>query len=130
MPFLEWSDDFLTGIRKMDEQHKEWLRILNKFYDTVNMENLPEKLAALLDEAIAYTEFHFREEEAMLAKHRFPDLTLQKKEHERIKKELLAFKGRLEGDLLYISKPVTDDMKDWFYNHVTGLDRNYGSLPE
>ena len=130
MPFLEWSDEFLTGNNKMDQQHKEWLRILNDFYDTLNMDNLQENLIRMLDDAIHYAYFHFKEEEAFMAKHNFQDLAIQKKEHAWMKKELLDFKIRFKEDMLYISQPVTDEMKKWFFDHVTGLDKNYGKLPQ
>ena len=126
MPYREWSDDFLTGNSKMDQQHKEGLKILNEFYDTLNMENLYPNLIRLLDNAIAYTEYHFKDEEDYMAKHHSHDLVIQKKEHTQIKEELLAFKKRLDDDLLYISQPVTNKIKKWIEGHLTELDKNYG----
>ena len=125
MPFQEWSDDFLTGNSRIDQHHKEWLGIINEFYDTLNMGNLHPNLIRLLDKAIAYADYHFKNEEGLMEKHNFQNHIHLKKEDDQLKEELMSFKKRLENDRLYISQPVTNAMKKWFYQHVTGHNINY-----
>ena len=39
MSLIKWDDSYSTGIQKMDEQHKHWMEVINRFYDELNTKN-------------------------------------------------------------------------------------------
>ena len=80
----------------------------------------------LLDDAIQYTSFHFSQEEELMARHGYPHLEEQKKEHNAIKEKLNSYRDMLVQGKLNVSQPITREMKSWFNNHITNMDKEYG----
>lgn len=127
MALIKWNDDYSTGIQEMDEQHKKWMEIINRFYDNLSRKDLKTNMSQLLNEAIDYTAFHFREEEALMKKMGYPGIQEQEEEHERIRSVLDEYKIRLQRGTLNVSQPLTNELKSWFSSHITDLDKEYGS---
>jgi len=126
MSLIKWNDSYSTGIQKMDEQHKHWMEVINRFYDELNTKNFKDNTMKLLDDAIQYTSFHFSQEEELMAKHGYPHLEEQKKEHNAIKEKLNSYRDMLVQGKLNVSQPITREMKSWFNNHITNMDKEYG----
>lgn len=126
MPLIKWKENYNTGISSMDAQHQTWVSIINEFYDQLNKEANKKNLEKLLEKAINYTNYHFEEEESMMEKHNFSGLAEQKKEHDEIREKLREFKERFDKGRLYISIPVTTELKSWFQHHITEMDKEYG----
>ncbi len=126
MPLLKWDDSYSTGIERMDDQHKKWINIINRFYDDLNNVGFKDNTKKLLDDAIEYTHHHFSQEEELMKKMNYPKLAEHHAEHERIKKKLVDFKQALEKGALNVSQPITNELKNWFREHVTALDKEYG----
>ncbi len=128
MPLLHWDEKYSTGIREMDEQHKKWMELINRFYDRINDVKLQDNMKDTLKEAIDYTVYHFDQEEKFMADKGYSKLSEQKKEHERIKNKLFEFQDLLDHDKLVVSSPLTREMKSWFNEHITNMDKEYGDL--
>lgn len=59
-----WNDNFATGIELIDQQHQQLVNILNRLArHTVSGVMTKEQLWGVLDELVAYTDYHFRAEE-------------------------------------------------------------------
>ncbi len=129
MSFLQWNDSYKLGVPAMDEQHKEWLAILNRFYDHLTREDNSENLIHLLDEAIAYTNYHFSQEEAYMQGIGYPKLTDQHERHEKIKQFLQEQRKKMEAHRVVISMPVTSEMRTWFSDHILKEDKGYADFP-
>ena len=63
----EFTDDYLTGIPSVDEQHSKLFDLTNECYELV-MESAADdkydKIVEILDELAAYAGTHFESEEA------------------------------------------------------------------
>ena len=125
MGFLSWEAKYEFGIPEIDNQHKKWLTILNRFYDSVGKVDLGSKVKDLVVEAIEYTSYHFKEEEKFMEKMKFPHLSEQKKMHQEIITMLTSFKNDIENKKTIISMAVTNEMKKWFKEHILIEDMKY-----
>ena len=79
-----------------------------------------------LESLLAYTQQHFAEEEAMMARAAFPDLASHKELHTR----LLASASKLAQD--YLKEQSTERgerlanfLKGWLSGHILGVDKSY-----
>jgi hemerythrin len=96
-----WLTSWSTGIKKMDDQHKELLTLIDKLID-VGIFN--DKVGEVLDEIIEYSSFHFYEEEKYLEKHQFPHYKKHMVSHQNLTQELNIIKkyfnrhGRFKQD--------------------------------
>ncbi len=63
-----WNSNFETGIKIIDEQHQEIVRLLNKLAGTLVSDD-PLEIERVFDELAAYANFHFETEEALWAEY-------------------------------------------------------------
>jgi len=126
MGFMKWNDSYKIGVDAMDKQHQKWLSILNDFYDNMDDKKITDNMIKMLDEAIRYTLFHFKEEEAYMTRIGYPKLVDQKKKHAEIAGKLKGYKDQLSSGKTVMSVAVTSEMKKWFNEHITNDDKAYG----
>ncbi len=125
MSFLEWSSEYEFGIPEMDKQHKRWLELLNTFYDNLESKNMKKHLLKMLDEAIEYTHYHFKEEEALMSTIGYPALQDQKMLHKEIAKKIENFREKIAADKEVVSMVITNEFKSWFKTHILIEDKKY-----
>ncbi len=123
---ISWNKKIETGIKKFDDQHKELVRLLNKFYTAVNEGRSKAVLGEVLNELANYTVYHFQSEEDAFRQFNFPD----KDEHIRIHKELvnqvLKVIKDFESGKDVVSVNLLQFLKEWVVRHIMGDDMKYG----
>jgi len=122
---LEWRQVYETGIKKIDEQHKELFQVLKQISDAP----IHEKSMVLKDtlqKAIDYSTYHFKEEEEYWEKIHLPKNMIDKHRIEHIKysKYLNDLLNHFH-DGLFLSMTITDFLKEWMIGHVLGEDQEY-----
>lgn len=125
-PFFYWRDVYSVYVSEMDNHHKVLFERANKFLEAVNSDKKNKAVNEALSFLIEYTEFHFKEEEALQRKHKYPDHKEHKKEHEQLVKDVLLFKNQMVNNEIRISKKLIEFFKDWIIDHILTKDRKYG----
>jgi hemerythrin len=128
MALLIWQTEYDFGIPEIDRQHRRWIELLNAFYDGLQEREVKTRLLTMLDEAIDYTEYHFREEEAMMSGMGYEALADQMRLHAEIGEKIRQFRKKISEDKPIVSMAVTNEFKDWFKNHILGEDKKYVEL--
>ncbi len=91
MPFMEWSEKLVTGVKECDEQHKKLVSLVNELYDAMKQGKGKEVIDKALDELVKYASYHFTTEETLMSKYGFPELSAHKREHENFKAKIKEF---------------------------------------
>lgn len=63
---VQWSEEYVIGIEKIDEQHKRLFEIANEAYKLLKDQFLIDKydrIVAIIKELKDYTKYHFQYEE-------------------------------------------------------------------
>ena len=60
-----WHDSFNTGLPEIDAQHRVLVGLLNELASHVAFSSDYSELGRIIDELLAYTDYHFRTEEAV-----------------------------------------------------------------
>lgn len=122
---ISWSKKIETGIKKFDDQHKELVRLLNKFYAAINEGRSKAVLGEILNELANYTVYHFQSEEDAFRLFNFPE----KDEHIRIHKDLvnqvLKVIKDFESGKDVVSVNLLQFLKEWVVKHIMGDDMKY-----
>lgn len=130
-----FTEDCLTGISQIDEEHEKLFSLLNQTMELLQNEILQDKyhqVRAVLEELKAYADTHFANEEAYMAAINDPELAIQKKQH-------MAFREKI--DMMDFSN--IDDLEDqqealmeltqyltrWLYRHILSSDIMIGKMP-
>ena len=122
----EFTDDYLTGIPSVDEQHNKLFDLTNECYELV-MESAADdkydKIVEILDELAAYAGTHFESEEAYAESvgdpHRFSHRAL----HLRFMKKIseIDLEKVDENQQEYLLN-ILDFLARWLFDHIKGRD--------
>ncbi len=126
-----FTDEYLTGISFIDEEHKELFRLIGEVNRIIADEFIPDKydeIVYLLQELKDYTEFHFGDEEKYMEEIGYAGLPAQKRAHE-------AFVARLENmNLEQIDdnqkealEEILEFLTEWLVNHILHSDKKIGA---
>jgi len=126
MPFIEWTEQNKTNVKKCDDQHKKLFNIVNNLYDGMKLGKGKELMGKTFHELIDYTVYHFKTEEDLMERNKYPGFLLHLKEHEHLVKKAAELKQRFERGESVISIEVMEFLKEWLTKHTTGSDRKYG----
>lgn len=137
MPLDEWkktscafTDEYLTGIEIIDEEHKELFRIIEEVHQVIADDARGDKydeIAGLLAELRNYTKSHFKDEEEYMESIQYEGLEAQRTAHE-------LFCNKLdEMDLDEIDAHQDETLEEliaflleWLITHIMRMDKKIG----
>lgn len=123
----EFTDDYLTGIDLIDEEHRLLFEIVGRAFHLVrsgNVTNSYDEITTILQELRDYTARHFADEEEYMASINYAGLEGQKCAH-------TAFVEKLDSiDLLELDEDPQKYMEEliefllgWLINHIMQADK-------
>lgn len=127
MSLISWNNDFSVNIKKIDNQHKKLVELLNKLHDGMKEGKGKEILKDILNELINYTEFHFSTEERLFKEYNYPDYKIHKKEHEDLTQKTKKIQQEFTGQTTIVIETL-NFLKNWIYNHILKTDKKYASF--
>jgi len=128
MPRITWDDSFSVHNGDIDEQHKQWIAIINDLYDAMDSdEGISRSVIIQALKAVDhYTRFHFEDEEAFMRSVNYPEYEAHKKLHESLLKVVEKYMDDIEHDRVNIDE-VMDVLTKWFPNHILKEDIKFAS---
>jgi len=125
---LVWSYVLSVGNDEIDEDHHRLIDLFNILNHSVTQGDDPDYLAAVLEELINLTVWHFSHEERLMVKHGYQGLAEHKAEHQ----ELINSVKALQSKILAAGKLVVDDdlefLERWLTEHILSTDMKLGSF--
>lgn len=126
MPLFDWSSDYSVGVHSMDNHHKRLFDIMNKLHDAMKERRGSEMIAAIIDELIDYTKYHFAEEERLMEQAGYAGLAAQKMAHRAFVDKMMEYKGRADqGMAIFVANEVAMTATDWLKGHILKMDMAY-----
>lgn len=126
MPYFTWIESDMTlQINKMDQEHKILIGIMNQLFDQSRSNACKQDLEKTIEKLVAFTVFHFRNEEAYMASIAYPQLLEHKKIHMGLLANLHDFISVFENSTGIISDQFLTFLKIWLSNHIMGADKKY-----
>jgi len=119
-----WNDGFRLGIRKIDEEHAIFLKILNSLEDAVAQGRENQEVGKAINDLMLYAYNHFAGEEKLLRDYEYPDYERHIKFHEAATDKILELANTHQansGDARQLVLVLTE----WLINHIQGTDKKY-----
>lgn len=123
----EFTDEYLTGIAFIDEEHRELLRIVKEMHQAVaddSMENKNDEIIRLLEELKTCSKAHFDDEEEYMEKIQYGGLDLQQVAHDVFftRLEMADFNaiGERSQDTL---EELVEFLAEWIITHIVQMDK-------
>lgn len=131
MQTLLWNSSLETGIKKVDEQHKE---LVLKIAELLDMAKNPVtngiKIKGLISFLENYVKTHFATEEAFMKVKNYPGMLAHVREHQYFTSEFLKLKEKLnnEGITLELKLKLNNLLVDWLIKHISNVDKKLAEL--
>jgi len=119
-----WSDDFLTGIKEIDYEHRCLIEDINKLHRELLSHVDMDRIGNTLGRIHARMQAHFALEEHIMVSHEYPHYPEHKAEHERLLDEYTEFMTKFERDPnLGDREAIEGTLRQWVVDHILISDK-------
>jgi hemerythrin len=124
---IEWNQRYSVGIPKIDEQHKELVRLTNELYASClgDDDEMRARFKSTLRALVRYVSDHFGAEERLLQWVHYPRYAEHKKEHESFVKKILEEMDAYLGGKSFVPNNFVRYLKDWILSHIAVSDKHF-----
>lgn len=125
MAFVDWKDEYDTGIAGIDTQHRQLVEVINRLAEAMKEGTAKEELARIINELTKYAIKHFSLEEKYFKEHQYPGYHEHKFEHEDFEEKVHQFVEGFQSGRAALSLEIITFLGDWLVNHINGSDKAY-----
>lgn len=119
-----WKVDYETGIKLIDEQHKKLVEMLMELSSTD--EPINEVTGRVIKEMVEYVKVHFRDEEEIMKRIRYPEYHGHKKLHQDLVHEIAEILVALKNGKEITNLELKSFLERWLIDHILMEDRRIG----
>lgn len=123
---ISWDERLTIDGGPIDEDHKKIIGIINNFLSKVGKFESADEIIGILQELHTEAQNHFRHEEELQRKVKFPERDVHFAEHNRLTRTLekLIEETRPTGGAYVniMGEKVADFIHDWLFSHILKSD--------
>lgn len=132
MATFQWDSCFVTGLETVDEQHRELVKLINRFGDLLKQPDgaTQDEVDRVFKELANYSKFHFEEEEAMMRSLNLDARHIKNhgEEHAGFLQDVTRMHASTaNGDHEAASRLLTY-LTNWLAYHILGTDQTMALL--
>jgi hemerythrin-like metal-binding protein len=124
---LVWDYVLSVGIDEIDDDHRRLVDLFNMLNHSVADGDGIDYLAALLEELINCTAWHFSHEERLMLKYGYDGYTEHKAEHQELIKSVKQLQQKILGAGKLDSTGDLEFLEHWLTGHILSDDMKLGS---
>lgn len=125
MSFANWTPEMSVSNGRMDMQHQKLIDIVNRYHEALEAQTPHAQLEKTFEEVIAYAAAHFKEEETLMERSGYPNLSRHRLMHENLTQRVLDFQRSLKSRQPGVEKEIQFFLKNWLTAHIIGIDKLY-----
>jgi hemerythrin len=122
---LEWDDGFVLGVKQIDEQHKQLVRLLAKSYNAIILDGPQTEFDLIIKELFDYSTDHLSTEEMLMTEYNFPGMESHLLEHAEFSRNIEEFRDMCDRGDSSVAIDVLVFLRGWLINHILKTDRQY-----
>ena len=125
---IKWESRFNTGYKRVDDQHKELVNILNKLYilvmnKDISKDDVAEELNNIIKDTVDYVAYHFSTEEAIMKAIDYSGFKSHVVKHRNFTNKVLEEVNNYNIGKEIDIKGFTMFLRDWLFNHILVEDK-------
>lgn len=125
MARIQWKDRFNINYKRIDDQHRKLVAILNDLIDLISMRSSPDQVGPIFHRLFEYTQVHFVYEERFMQKARFVGVLAHKAEHASFNHKLLDLNQRYDASNPMLLEETLSFLQHWYLHHIMDVDTQY-----
>jgi diguanylate cyclase (GGDEF)-like protein/hemerythrin-like metal-binding protein/PAS domain S-box-containing protein len=125
LPVFVWDARYETGIEMVDTQHKRLVSLINALGELYARSGSETLLIRVFEALGAYTVYHFREEEGLMARHGIDaeHETAHKAIHENFGTQVLVALEKARQAPMQVAGELLPFLTKWLIFHILGTDQ-------
>ena len=127
MDSFRWDSCFVTGLHGVDEQHRKLVDLINRFGTLVMQAHgtTAHDMERVFGELADYAEFHFRDEEEMMARRQIDPrfFELHRHEHATFLRDLAQMHTGMSNGAGDEASSMLRFLTNWLAYHILGTDQ-------
>lgn len=125
MTLFKWYKSYSVNNEELDNHHKKLCDILNRLYENCLVNAQPDCLAAVIDELVSYSNYHFTAEEKYMREIGYKGIDKQIIEHADFKQRALQLQRNLNNNDFELTKKLSAFLRNWFLHHIVEEDKKF-----
>lgn len=128
--WIKWEDRFKTGYKRIDNQHKELINIINDLYEIgvnrdITDDQIKKSFNSIIKRTVDYATYHFNYEENIMKAINYSVSKNHINKHRSFSLKIVEEVTKYEnGDKLVI-KDFIEFLKNWLINHILIEDKKF-----
>ena len=118
-----WKEEYNTGVKFIDEQHKYFLNIVRDLRENIENGVCMDSASKTFFSLVHYAEHYLIQEEIYFKDYHFPSTNEHKEYHAAFIKRVIQFKTDYERDITLTCQTMQEYLVDWFENHILKYDK-------
>jgi hemerythrin len=116
---------YFIGIWKLDEQHKQLIKMINLLLAAPQTTTRSETVSDLLSHMTKYAEEHFATEEELMRKHDYPHLEQHIAQHLAFQEKTADFCSAAMQSVADVPEALLHYLSEWLVEHILMSDMVY-----
>ena len=125
---VQWQNSYSVGIKLIDEQHMELIKLTNKLFANcmAGHERTKSTFLDTINEAIDYTGYHFGVEEKIMERVKYPEYQNHKMEHANFVQQVYLKVEEFKAGKIMAPLTFVYFLRDWVLHHIAVRDKKLG----
>jgi hemerythrin-like metal-binding protein/PAS domain S-box-containing protein/putative nucleotidyltransferase with HDIG domain len=126
---VQWTEKFSVGVRELDQQHQQLIKLLNRLIATQGtITTHSETISDVLLAMTRYAQVHFKTEERLMEAYGYPGLEEQKMQHRDFRKKTVGFSTATTFGINQVPEDLLTYLTNWLIHHILEDDMAYRSF--
>ena len=125
MTVIKWHDGYNTGVAQFDIEHHKIVELIDIMFTAVRDKSGKEVTEKACNDVLAYTGYHFDNEEQAMRAVDYPELADHVAEHGRLKAEALRIQESISNNFPEGAGEFYRFLRDWLVKHIQECDKKY-----
>jgi hemerythrin len=122
---IVWTEQYRIGVKKIDEQHREFFSIVNELIVADGSTAPAELLHNVVFRVSGYAAYHFRTEEQIMKEYGYPAYASQVHEHTAFRIKTARFCGDAIAGKSHLMAEMLEYLTDWLTRHILESDLQF-----
>ena len=128
--WIKWDDKYKIGYKRIDDQHKELVNIINGLYNCIGYsrsedKKLKDAFKNALKKTVDYVSYHFSYEEKIMTAIKYRKLLEHSSAHREFTQTIYDYTQSYENGSLEAVHNLVKYLRDWLLNHVLISDKEF-----
>ena len=125
---IVWNDNFIVGIKLIDDQHKELINTTNELFEacTTGTDEAVNYFKNTVRVMVNHTKEVFAHEEDLFDLCAYPERAVHKVQHKEFMKNILEHQQKFQAGARFVPNSLARFLAEWASSHIAIDDKKFG----